>query len=196
VLAARGRAATARCARCRQVSGRVNGRYVRRLRDAAIAGTGLLPEVQIRRFLLASAGDDNNHGSVRLWNPATGQPVGAPLTGHTAVANAVAFSRDGKLLASAGSDGNDEGGIVRLWNPATGQPVGAPMTGPTGVGAVAFSPDGKLLASASLRDGTARLRRPEAYIDGVRSLRDRVGNLTAEEWSRYAPNETRIDARR
>jgi WD40 repeat protein len=103
--------------------------------------------------LLASAGDDNNHGSVRLWNPATGQPVGAPLTGHTAVANAVAFSRDGKLLASAGSDGNDEGGIVRLWNPAIGQPVGAPMTGPTGVGAVAFSPDGKLLASASLRDG-------------------------------------------
>jgi WD40 repeat protein len=135
--------------------------------------------------LLASAGD----AGVRVWNLATGQPVGAPLTGHTGWVGAVAFSPDGKLLASAGR------GSVRLWNPATGQPVGAPMTGPTGVvRAVAFSPDGKLLASASLRDGTARLRRPEAYIDGVRSLRDRVGNLTAEEWSRYAPNETRIDA--
>ena len=36
--------------------------------------------------------------------------------------NAVAFSPDGKPLASA--DGN---GTVRLWNPATGQLVGTPV---------------------------------------------------------------------
>ena len=69
--------------------------------------------------LLASAGGD---GTVRLWNPATGRPVGAPLQPRTGRRAGVAFSPDGRLLASADGDGT-----VRLWNPATGQPVGAPL---------------------------------------------------------------------
>ena len=108
--------------------------------------------------LLASADGD---GTVRLWDPATGQPVGSPLpadTGHSDGVNGVAFSPDGKLLASA-----DDDGTVRLWNPATGQPVGAPLHADTGhsggVTGVAFSPDGKLLASAD-GDGTVRLWNP------------------------------------
>ena len=68
--------------------------------------------------------------------------------------NGVAFRPDGKLLASAYSDG-----YVRLWNPVAGRPVGAPLpagTGPGGsVAGVAFSLDGKLLASADA-DGTVR----------------------------------------
>ena len=78
--------------------------------------------------LLATAGGD---GTVRLWNPATGQPVGAPLQADITAGgvNAVAFSPDGKLLATAGGDGT-----VRLWNPATGQPVGAPLPADTGPG--------------------------------------------------------------
>ena len=108
--------------------------------------------------LLASAGGD---GTVRLWNPATGRAVGAPL--HASARHGVygvAFSPGGKLLASAGGDGT-----VRLWNPATGRPVGAPLhasgrtTARYGVRAVAFSPDGKLLASAGA-DGTVRLWNP------------------------------------
>ena len=108
--------------------------------------------------LLATAGSD---GEVRLWNPATGQLVRAPLaavTGSDAAVFAVAFSPDGKLLATAGSDGT-----VRLWNPATGQLVRAPLPAVTGsdaaVFAVAFSPDGKLLATAD-SDGTVRLWNP------------------------------------
>ena len=90
--------------------------------------------------------------TVRLWNPATGQPLGAPLTGHTGPVNEVAFSPDGQRLASAGDDGT-----VRLWNPDTGQPLGDPLTGYTGqTFAVAFSRDGRRLATAG-DDGTVRL---------------------------------------
>ena len=105
--------------------------------------------------LLASGGSD---GTVRLWNPATGQPVGVPLQASAQNGvSAVAFSRDGTLLASAGGDGT-----VRLWNPATGQPVGTPIqaTSPKyGVNGVAFSRDGTRLASAD-GDGYVRLWNP------------------------------------
>src|SRR5262249_46351532 len=70
--------------------------------------------------LRAAAAPD---GPVRLWDPAPGRAVGAPLqaTARHGVYG-VAFSPSGKLLASAGGDGT-----VRLWDPATGRAVGKPL---------------------------------------------------------------------
>ena len=55
--------------------------------------------------LLASA---DNDGTVRLWDPRTGQPgstIPADATGADTGVVGVAFSPDGKLLASADADG-------------------------------------------------------------------------------------------
>jgi WD40 repeat protein len=98
---------------------------------------------------LATGGAD---GNVRLWDAATEQEIGPPMSSDVKPVTAVAFSPDGTLVAAASSDGN-----VQLWSTAS-QQVAGPALVPNGaeVDALAFSPDGKLLATGG-QDGTARL---------------------------------------
>jgi WD40 repeat protein len=98
---------------------------------------------------IVSSGQD---GTVRLWDAATGQAVGGPMTGHQSPVFSVAFSPDGRRIVSGGHDGT-----VRLWDAATGRAVGKPMTGhEDGAWRVAFSPDGRRIVSCGI-DGTVRL---------------------------------------
>lgn len=74
--------------------------------------------------------------TLRLWDFATQKQL-APLSGHSA--SVLAFSPDGKMLASASGDKT-----VQLWDVATWQAL-ATLSGHGSP--IAFSPDGKTLAS-------------------------------------------------
>jgi WD40 repeat protein len=87
-------------------------------------------------------------GEVIVWELATGRELGR-WRGHSGSVTSLAFSRDGRTLASGGD------GTVALWDVATGQQW-ASLKGHSGYVRVAFSPDGKWLASGG-QDGAVKL---------------------------------------
>ena len=92
-----------------------------------------------------SAGADS---TILLWDVATAEPIGPPLTGHKGNILTVTFSPDGNIIASAGLDGQ-----IIFWDAFTGQRLGDPLIGRDGiVTSLAFSPDGERLAAGEEYD--------------------------------------------
>ncbi|MDT7808158.1 MAG: hypothetical protein QOJ70_1971 [Acidobacteriota bacterium] len=89
-------------------------------------------------------------GPVRLWDTATGQQV-RTLKGHVADVKALAFSADGRTLASASNDNT-----LKLWDVETGAELRTLKGQEAEVNSFAFSPDGRLLASVG-NDGSTFL---------------------------------------
>jgi WD40 repeat protein len=124
--------------------------------------------------LLATAAVD---GVARLWDP-TGRETARFR--HDDALTALAFSRDGRYLATASSDRT-----ARVWDLADLREV-VRLPHPTTVNAVAFSPDGRRLATASGEPFGAshvvRLWRWQPR-DLIREACRRLArNLSWEEW--------------
>jgi WD40 repeat protein/serine/threonine protein kinase len=94
----------------------------------------------------------DSHGIIKLYDRGATLPR-ASLAAHRTAVNALAFSPDGRTLASTSADGT-----VQLWHVATAQKLYALSELPgKDIGKVAFSPDGRILALTVNAPGEVRL---------------------------------------
>jgi len=105
------------------------------------------PRPPIRNAVLSPAGRQiaicvERENMVHLYDCQSGQDH--RLVGHTDFVSGLAFSPDGKTLATGSMDGT-----IRLWQTATGQSLATLPGHIQETTAVAFSPDGRTLASVA-----------------------------------------------
>jgi WD40 repeat protein/DNA-binding SARP family transcriptional activator len=132
------------------------------------------------KALLTGAGSS----SVRLWNLASGDPIGPAFNGLASTAQSVDLSPDGKTLVATDASGN-----VVMWDVTTGTILGLPFPGPEPlkVTAAAFAPDKRHLLVVSVTgDGWVWDIDPSSW--DARACQIAGRSLTRTEWEKFLPS--------
>ena len=135
-------------------------------------------------------------GAARLWDVATGKPIGAPMQ-HRQRINTVAFSPDalGQFLLIGCADGS-----ARIWDAATRKPLGPPLLQSRPLMTATFLPDGNSFLTTAADGQTRRWDVPMPLKDGPDQLALRLqvhtgleigpgqtlARLASEEWRDHA----------
>ncbi|MFC1794272.1 kelch repeat-containing protein [Planctomycetota bacterium] len=134
--------------------------------------------------LLAVGSADN---SIHLWDVAGKNEVGVIQSPTVWGVSSVAFSPDGKTLASSGWEDKDR--AIRLWDVNTQKQIGL-LLGNTGraVVSVTFSPDGRLLASGGHRTNDEAIRLWDVALQ--QQVGELIGHLDTTNDLDFSPDGT------